>query len=99
MGYEYKIVKALTLFQVHEICQILESSELFSNKYKYNNAEFREFRSKNNNGKIPDFYVIVDESGVYVCKNTTPSLWEDLSILKTYFEKNRMSFQVIDYSD
>ena len=99
MGYEYKIVKTLTLFQVHEICQILESTELFSNKYENNNAEFREFRSKDNNGKIPDFYVVVDEGGVYVCKNITPSLWENLSTLKTYFENNKMSFQVIDYSE
>lgn len=99
MGYEYKIITKLSNEQVKDISTLLERQSIFQKKHHFEDKEHWHFKKFDNNGKMPSFFIIFETDGIYVCKNNTTQLWQDLEELKTYFETNQIHFYILDYSD
>ncbi len=99
MGFEYKIKLNLTKLQKDEIEIMIKNNFLFYESYIFDNKESFEFRHELNKGKLPNFIIIFEVDGIYICKFDTSCLWKDIDYLKEYLVKENISFQVIDYDD
>lgn len=99
MGFEYEIKLNLTKLQKDEIEIMIKNNFLFYKSYIFDNKEFFEFRNELNKGKLPDFIIIFEIDGIYICKFNTSYLWKDIDYLKEYLIKEQISFEIIDYDD
>ncbi|MGI4872421.1 MAG: hypothetical protein ACRYFX_14735 [Janthinobacterium lividum] len=83
MGHEYKLVTTLTTAQQEALSGLLESLPSYYWKYSHAGQEIREFRRPENLGEMPDFWVIFELDGLYVCKNDAPNIWQNLGEVLT----------------
>ncbi len=96
MGFEYTIKLKLDNRQTNEVNDLLININSFDKKYEFNSKTFWDFRLSDNFSTIPDTSLTLDNDGIYICQNISSYIWAELEILKSYFEKNYIEYEVIE---
>ncbi|MBP5992956.1 MAG: hypothetical protein KA518_03350 [Acinetobacter sp.] len=100
MGFEYKILVDLTQQQSLELQNLILEQPCFSRKsdFKY---DYIEFRHPNNLDQkyMPNLRLLFEADGIYICNNSTTSIWDDLTIIRNHIETNHLTYRIFDYSD
>jgi hypothetical protein len=99
MGAEYKIEIILNSRFLDEVTKLIKSKELFEKTVVFNGKEHFEFRNSDNKGRVPNFTLIFEENGIYICKHDCSSLWENLVELKSYLDFHLPAYSIIDFDD
>lgn len=96
MGYEFKVKTKLTAKQTLEIQNLLMQNKIFNRKHEYKGTLFWEFRFSDNKGEMPNFCLVFEEDGIYVCEYALCDFWNQLSSVKEYFKNKHIEYSIIE---
>ena len=94
MGVEHKIYCSLSDKQKEDVQKLLTSHHLFSETEVVGNDKFFEFRKNKVDNEMPDFSIVIEFDGLYICNNQNYSQWADIDFLKEYLLENHISFKI-----
>lgn len=94
MGFEHQVYLNLTSVQRQELHQILTTHSFFS-KAEYRDSKLvYEFSENKSKPGMPDFLVVIEEEGLYVCHNRHAQPWAGIEFIEQYLLENNIPYRI-----
>jgi hypothetical protein len=94
MGFEHHIFFTMSSQERGTIEKLLTLHPFFSSLSTVNEITFYEFRKTITTNNIPDFSVVIEKDGLYVCNNRHSKEWTDINFIKEYLDDNNIGYRI-----
>ena len=94
MGFEHHIFFTMSSQERGTVEKLLTKHPFFSSLSIVNNITFYEFRKTIAINNTPDFTVIIEKDGLYVCNNRHSEEWTDIDFIKEYLDENNIKYRI-----
>ena len=95
MGFEHKIYCSLSDRQKDDIQRLLIAHDLFFRTIVVADNKFFEFRKKDKiDDELPEFNVVIEPDGLYICNYAHSSAWADIDFIKEYLLENHINIKI-----
>lgn len=94
MGFEHQVYFSLTNESKNDIQKLLIENSSFTKTVIVDNKEFFEFHLTNSDNDMPDFSVVIETDGLYICNNRHPDVFADIEFITKYLSENNIKYSV-----
>jgi regulator of replication initiation timing len=94
MGFEHQVFLDLTSAQRSELHERLITHPFFSKAENSNSNFLYEFSESRSKSDMPDFLIIIEEEGLYVCNNKHAQPWSDIEFIEHYLLGNNIPYRI-----
>ncbi|MDF2451007.1 MAG: hypothetical protein K0S26_511 [Bacteroidota bacterium] len=94
MGFEHQVYFSLTNESKNDIRKLLIENSCFTKSVIVDNKEYFEFHKTNAGNDMPDFSVVIETDGLYVCNNRQPDAFADIEFITQYLSENNIKYSI-----
>jgi hypothetical protein len=94
MGFEHQVYLNLTSTQRSELHKLLTIHPFFSRSGNQDGKLLYEFSGNKSKPGTPDFLVVIEEEGLYVCHNKSSQPWAGMEFIEQYLLENNIPYRI-----
>jgi hypothetical protein len=93
MGHEHKIYFSIPKANQDNLRDTITRQPSYSGTIQVNGVTQYEFRF-NSNDSYPDFVLVIENDGLYVCNNHSSKTWQEIEFIKKYLIDHNINYKI-----